>query len=139
MNQSENRLDERHMSLHRVFRCFAEKEGHETRVYANAYVLTKVPLLAEGLSINRQIHYVNRVMKRRSSVKLKTGYEDTPDHHESHGMPVSSAMWIKMSLYSRTFTNLTLQRDQINKKTSKKSRMLHPGHRVRSVTVTRRV
>jgi hypothetical protein len=80
------------MPLHRVFRCIVEKEGHETRAYANAYVLTKVPLLAEGPSINRRMYYVKRVMKCRSPVTLKNGYEDKPDHHESYGMPVSSAM-----------------------------------------------
>jgi hypothetical protein len=100
------------MSLHWVFQQIMETEGRETSVFAIAHVLTKVPLLAEGRSINRRMHYVHRLMKCSSSAAFKTGCNDKPDHHDSYGMPISSGMWIKMSLYSHLVTSLTVQSDQ---------------------------
>jgi hypothetical protein len=53
MNHSETGRDEIHMSLHRVFGYITEKDVYETRAFANSHVMTEVPLLTEGPSINR--------------------------------------------------------------------------------------
>jgi hypothetical protein len=108
MNQSENRLDERLMSLHRVFRCIAENEGHETRTFANAHVLTKEPLFAEGPSINRWALLVNGLMKYRLAVTFETGYEDKTCYNVSYDMPISSGKCTKMGVYSHLVTSLTV-------------------------------
>jgi hypothetical protein len=120
MNQSESRLDERHMSLHRVF-YVSLKKGHETRTFANAHVLTKEPLLAKGPSNNRWTLLVNGLMKYRSAVTFETGYEDKTGYHVSYDMPISSGKCSKMSVYSHLDTSLTVQRDQTIKQRSQQS------------------